>query len=164
MEYEDGDWEELTEQELVPLLVPAGEVVGVRSTEAVKTKAAQKLAAEAEAGAAAKHAGEEKKAEAEAAKKAEAEAAKKAEAEAQAAKKVELAAAKKAEPTLRPMSARESRCRQLKASRSVVPGQSYGSLTGAEIKEWLEAPNCDTFLCQKNPASGNGRFICLPLP
>ena len=53
-------------------------------------------------------------------------------------------------------------CRRLKRSYGVVPGQSWGRLSPAEVDEWKRR-RCDRFYCKPSPMEAVGKYICEPL-
>ena len=53
----------------------------------------------------------------------------------------------------------KGRCRSLKREHSVVPGQSWGSMSPGEQQEWLDL-ECDEVFCKPNKKRGRGIYKC----
>lgn len=60
------------------------------------------------------------------------------------------------------MDVTEAFCRGLQRAHGVKLGQSWGSLDGAQIAEWMER-RCDRFFCRPSPMEGKGKYKCVPL-
>ena len=56
----------------------------------------------------------------------------------------------------------ESVCRALKASHAVQPGQSWGRLSEARIREW-KTRRCDRYFCRPSRMEAVGKYPCEPL-
>jgi hypothetical protein len=55
----------------------------------------------------------------------------------------------------------EARCVALHNTHGVVPGQSWGRLSEAQVAEW-KLLRCDQFYCQPSPMEAVGQYHCVP--
>ena len=53
-------------------------------------------------------------------------------------------------------------CRHAKLSLRVVPGQSWGLLSEAQVSQWKRL-RCDRFFCEPSPMEAVGTYHCVPL-
>ena len=56
----------------------------------------------------------------------------------------------------------EQKCQSLYSTHGVKPGQGWGSMTDAQINEWMMR-NCDLYFCEPSSQSGKGTFSCILL-
>jgi hypothetical protein len=56
----------------------------------------------------------------------------------------------------------EVRCRDLRKVPGVVPGKSWGKLTKALQREWMDQ-KCDRYFCKPNRLEGKGVYKCEPV-
>jgi hypothetical protein len=62
----------------------------------------------------------------------------------------------------RPGSSNSASCLALKRKHGVLPGQSWGSLSEAQITEW-KTRRCDQFFCKPSHMEAVGQYHCVPL-